>query len=89
MPQEDKIKLKFLKEIKNNPCIINLRSNRKLRGIVKFIDHHFNMVLTDVVEIRKIRNKNKGVKKKEGGVIERKIKYMILRGDNVISMCDL
>lgn len=86
--KKDKLALDFLKNIKNCPCIVNLRSNRKLCGIVRVIDHHFNMILTDVTEIRKTKSKNKGVKKREGTTVERKIKCLVLRGDSVISVCE-
>ncbi|KRH95143.1 hypothetical protein M153_2500045976 [Pseudoloma neurophilia] len=77
---KNKIELKFLTELLNKPAVFNLRSNRKIYGIVRFIDHHFNSILSDVVEIRQI------VKKKETKILERKISNLILRGDSVITI---
>lgn len=86
---KSKTNLIFLKTIVNQACTINLRSNRKLHGIIRFVDHHFNMILSNAVEIRRQKSNNKGIKRKKGQIIERNIKNLIIRGDNIISISKL
>lgn len=85
---EDKIGLNYLKEIVNKYCAINLRSNRKLYGLIKFIDYHFNLILHDVIEIKKVVRKNKETKKKETKIVETKFMNLFVRGDNIISISE-
>lgn len=76
--------LKIFSELLNKPSVLNLRSNRKIFGTIRFIDRHFNVILSDVVEIRqskKIKNNDS-----ESKILERKIPNMILRGDSVITI---
>lgn len=86
IPSKKKKGLEFLDEILHTACLLNLRSNRKLFGIVRFIDKHFNVILTDAIEIRRSVKKCKETKKKEVKIIERKIQNMVIRGDSIISI---
>eukprot|EP01156_Anaeramoeba_ignava_P020073 Anaeramoba_ignava/c12640_g2_i1.p1 GENE.c12640_g2_i1~~c12640_g2_i1.p1 ORF type:complete len:112 (-),score=34.09 c12640_g2_i1:20-355(-) len=72
--------------VKNGiPVIISLRNNKKLHGIVRAFDRHFNMVLENVKEIwTEIPKKGKGKKKSKPVNRDRFISKMFLRGDSVI-----
>ncbi|KAH0788665.1 small nuclear ribonucleoprotein sm d2 [Histomonas meleagridis] len=64
------------------PILVQLRSNRKLYGIPKAIDRHWNMILESVLEMWSPNVKDgKPVK-----IESRKIDRLFLRGDNVISV---
>lgn len=87
MPTDSsKVELKFLKNLKNEVCVINLRSNRKVFGIVKAVDNHFNVILSDAVEIRQSSKLNKESNETEIKNYERKLKCLFIRGDSVISV---
>ncbi|KAF7678786.1 Small nuclear ribonucleoprotein Sm D2 [Astathelohania contejeani] len=75
--------LKEAKQNKNN-ILISLRNNRKLACKLHSFDKHFNMILYDVTEIARLSSKNKGKKKKNGLIKERKFSNLFIRGDNVI-----
>lgn len=62
------------------PVLIALRSNRKLIGIPKAIDRHWNMILENCTELWSPDSKNG----KPVQVQTRKIQRLFLRGDNVI-----
>lgn len=79
--------LKILSELLNKPSVINLRSNRKIFGIIRFIDRHFNVIMSDVVEIRQSSKRQNN--ESETKISERKIPNLILRGDSVITISTL
>lgn len=60
--------------------LIALRSNRKLLGVPKAVDRHWNMILENCTEFWSPDSKNG----KPVQIISRKISRLFLRGDNVI-----
>ncbi|OHT04695.1 Sm protein [Tritrichomonas foetus] len=62
------------------PILIALRSNRKLYGIPKAIDRHWNIIIESCTELWSPESKDG----KPVNIQKRKINRLFLRGDNVI-----
>lgn len=71
--------------IKNDlKILIYLRNNTKIICNVAAYDKHYNLILRNCVEYNKLRNLNKGIKKKNGYEEVKNIGSIFLRGDAII-----
>lgn len=62
--------LKMMLEYVDTPVLVKLRSGTKIKGVLKTIDQHLNLVLGEAEEI--------------GDVASRRLGLTLVRGDSVV-----
>lgn len=76
--------LERLRETRS-PVVVACRNNRKISGILKAFDSHFNVILEDAVEHRaQAPSQQKGRSRRRAREFQRHIKYLFVRGDSVV-----
>lgn len=66
------------------PILVNLRSNRKVLGIPKAVDRHWNIILEQTREFWSTEERDKKTGASFPKVHHRNLGRIFLRGDNVI-----
>jgi small nuclear ribonucleoprotein (snRNP)-like protein len=76
----------------NSLILISLRNNHKIVCRLKKYDKHFNLIVYDATIYRKIKSKNRGIKKREEGYeseVVMKDNEIYIRGDTVIYISEI
>ncbi|KAF5140094.1 hypothetical protein G9O61_00g018190 [Vairimorpha ceranae] len=78
----------FNKLVKSNtPVLISLRNNHKIVGRIMKYDKHFNLIVHDATIYKKMKSRNRGIKKRLEGYqcyTSLNDKEMYIRGDMII-----
>lgn len=76
----------------NSLILISLRNNHKIVCRLRKFDKHFNLIVYDATIYKKMKSKNRGIKKREEGYECEEIvqdKEIYIRGDSLIYVSEM